>query len=170
MTTLNQEFTESCDINFAFIPVDMQTGNNGANWHKMAMCDRVALVLLKAAGTAGDDPVFTVNQAKDNAGGSSKALTFTKYRSKIGAIATAANRIWTITTQAAAGTATLTGAAASAAIVVVEIQGKDLDLANGFAYVQITIPDTGTNAQLGTAIYIAVGLKQPQQTGIDFLA
>lgn len=168
MTDFNHEFLEIADIVPAFVPVDMQTGVNGSNWVNLALAERVVCVLFKAAGTAGDDPVFTVNQAKDNSGTGSKALTFTKMRSKIGAIATAANQIWTITTQAAAGTWTPTSAA-SVAVLAVEIRAMDLDINNGFNHVQLTIPDTGSNAQLGCGFYIVYALKQPTQINPTFL-
>ena len=168
MTDFNREFLEMADIVPAFIPVDMQTGNNGSNWLNMAKCDRVLCVLFKAVGTAGDNPVFTLNQATDNQGTGSKALTFTKARTKIGAIATAANQIWTTVTQAAAGTYTPTSAA-SAALIAVEIRATDLDLANGFNHINLTIPDVGSNAQLGCAFYIPYAVRQPQATLPTFL-
>ena len=161
MSDFNHEFLEIADIVPAFVPVDMQTGANGSNWFNMALCDRVICVLYKGAGTAGDNPVLTLNQASDSSGTGSKGLNFTRYRQKIGAIATAANQIWTIVTQAAASTATPTSAA-SVAVFAIEVKCADLDLANGFNHVQFTIPDTGTNAQLGCAFYIAYGVKYPQ--------
>lgn len=168
MSDFNHEFLEIADIIPAFVPVDMQTGANGANWVNMKLIEKLVCVLFKGAGTAGDNPVFTVNQATDNAGTLSKALNFTRMRSKIGAIATAANQIWTITTQAAAGTWTPTSAA-SVAVLAVEINARDLDINNGFNHVQLTIPDIGSNAQLGCGFYIAYGLKYPQSITPTFL-
>jgi hypothetical protein len=165
---MNHEILEVMDIVPAFVPVDMQTAANGSNWVNMAKCARVLCVVFKGAGTAGDNPVVTINQATDNAGTSSKALTFTKARSKIGAIATAANQVWTTVTQAAAGTWTPTSAA-SVALLAVEIRATDLDIANGFNHVQLTVPDIGSNAQLGCGFYIVFGVKYPQQTQATFL-
>lgn len=168
MSDFNHEFLEIADIVPAFVPVDMQTGNNGSNWINMALAERVLCVVFKGAGTAGDNPVVTINQASDSSGTGSKALTFTKTRAKIGAIATAANQIWTVATQAAAGTWTPTSAA-SVALLAVEIRATDLDLANGFNHIQLTVPDTGSNAQLGCGFYIVYGLKQPSQINPTFL-
>lgn len=168
MPDMNRELLEVADIVPAFVPVDMQNGNNGSNWVNMALAERVLCVLYKAAGTAGDDPVFTLNQAKDNTGTGSKALTFTRIRTKIGPIATAANQIWTIATQAAGGTYTPTSAA-SVALIAVDVRAFDLDINNGFNHVQLTIPDTGSNSQLGCAFYIVYALKQPQSITPTFL-
>lgn len=168
MSDFNHEFLEIADIVPSFVPVDMQTGNNGSNWFNMALCEKVICVLYKGAGTAGDNPVLTLNQAQDNASTGSKGLNFTRYRSKVGAIATAANQVWTVTTQAAASTATPTSAA-SVAVFAIEVNAKDLDINNGFNHVQFTIPDVGSNAQLGCAFYIAYGLKQPTAINPTFL-
>lgn len=159
MTDFNHEFLEIADIVPAFVPVDMQAAANNGQWIAMKHVSRLLCVLFKAAGTAGDNPVFTLKQATDNSGTGAKALNFTRARTKIGAIASTPQ--WTIASQSAANTYTPTSAA-NPALIAVEIQSNDLDLANGFSFVQLSIPDTGGNAQLGTAFYIAYGLKYPQ--------
>lgn len=156
MTDFNHEFLEVADIIPAFVPVDMQTAANNGQWVAMKNIGRLVCVLLKGAGTAGDDPVITLKQATSSAGANAKALNFTRARTKVGAIAS--TPVWTIVNQAAANTCTPTSAA-SPAVVAVEVSPTDLDLNNGFTFVQISIPDTGTNAQLGTAFYIAYGIR-----------
>ena len=167
MTDFNHEFLEIADVIPAFVPVDMQTGANNGQWIAMKHINRLVCVLLKGAGTAGDNPVITLQQATSNAGAGAKALTFTRARTKIGAIASTPQ--WTIATQAAANTYTPTSAA-SQAVIAVEIQANDLDLANGFNFVQLSIPDTGTNPQLGAAFYIAYGIRYPQSVTPSLLA
>jgi hypothetical protein len=159
MPDYNHEFLEIADIIPAFVPVDMQTGANNGQWITMREISRLVCVLYKAAGTAGDNPVITLQQATSNSGANAKALTFTRARTKIGAIASTPQ--WTIVTQSAANTFTPTSAA-SPAVIVVEIQATDLDTNNGFTFVQLSIPDTGTNAQLGAAFYIAYGIEYAQ--------
>lgn len=159
MSDFNHEFLEVADIIPAFVPVDMHTAANNGLWVAMRKISRLVCVLVKAAGTAGDDPVITIQQATSSAGAGAKALAFTRARTKIGAIASTPQ--WTITTQSAANTFTPTSAA-SQAVIAVEIQSTDLDMANGFSYVQLSIPSTGSNAQLGTAFYIAYGIRFPQ--------
>ena len=159
MTDFNHEFLEIADIIPAFVPVDLHNAANNGQWISMKYIGRLVCVLLKAAGTAGDDPVITLKQATSNAGAGAKALTFTRARTKIGAIATTPQ--WTLVTQSAANTFTPTSAA-SPAVIAVEVQQTDLDLNNGFSFVQVSIPITGTNAQLGAAFYIAYGIKYAQ--------
>lgn len=168
MSGFNHEFLEVSDIVPAFVPVDMQTGANGANWINMKNVDRVVCVLFKGAGTGGDNPILTINQAKDNAGTGSKALNFTKIRQKVGAIATAANQVWDIVTQSAANTYT-PAVAASVAVIAIEIKATDLDINNGFNHVNFTVPDVGSNAQLGCAFYIPYGVRYPQQKQATYL-
>lgn len=139
-------------IEAAFVPVDMQTAANDGDWINMAYYNRCLCVLYKAAGTAGDDPVFTLKQATSAAGGGAKALNFTVVMSKVGTLASTAT--WTRTTQSAANTYTDTASAESQAIIAVEVAAEDLDVDNGFQFIQMSIPDTGSNAQLGCALYI----------------
>ena len=167
MSDFNHEFLEIADIIPAFIPIDMQTGANNGQWVSMKIASRVVCVLFKSAGTVGDDPVITLKQATSNAGAGAKALTFTRARTKIGAIASTPQ--WTIATQTAANTYTPTSAA-SPAVIAVEIQQTDLDLNNGFNFVQVSIPDIGTNPQLGSAFYIAYGIRYPQNVTPSMLS
>ncbi len=167
MPDYNHEFLEIADIVPAFVPVDMQTAANNGQWVGMKNINRLLCVLLKAAGTAGDNPVLTLQQATSNTGTAAKSLTFTRARTKIGAIASTPQ--WTIVTQSASNTYTPTSAA-SQAVIAIEVQATDLDLANGFNYVQLSVPDTGTNPQLGTAFYIAYGITYAQSVTPSVLA
>jgi hypothetical protein len=159
MTDFNHEFLEIADIIPAFSPTDMHTSANNGQWVDLKFVGRLLCVLLKAAGTAGDDPVITLKQATNSAGANAKSLSFTRARTKIGAFGTTPQ--WTIATQTAANTYTPTSAA-SPALIAVEIQQTDLDLNNGFSFVQLSIPITGSNSQLGTAFYIAYGVRYAQ--------
>lgn len=157
---MSQKFFQEANIAAGFVPVDMQTAANDGDWINLASYGRCVAVLYKAAGTAGQDPVFTLEQATTAAGGSSKALTFTTIYSKVGTLTAIAD--WTKTTQTAAGTYTDTVSAEAQAIIAVEINAADLDVDNGFKFMRITIPDTGGNAQLGCAFYI---LLDPRDGG-----
>jgi len=164
----NAEFLEYNDIVPAFVPIDMETGANNGQWINMKFIERLVCVLFKAAGTASDDPVFTLKQALTSSGGTPKALNFTRIRQKIGAIAS--TNQWTIITQAAAGTYTPTSAA-SQAVIAVEVGAHMLDVNNNYNYVQMSIPDTGSaGAQLGCGFYIAAGLKYAQSICPNLLA
>lgn len=149
---MNKHFLEKVQIAAAFVPVDMSTAANNGDWVSLKNYGRVAIVLFKAAGTAGDDPVFTLRQAQDVGGAGAKELNFTRIDTKVGTLTSVGT--FTKVTQAAGNTYVDAVSAEAQAIMVVDIKAEDLDLANGFDCVQLQIPDVGTNAQLGCAFYL----------------
>ncbi len=149
---MNRHFLEKNQVVAAIIPVDLAAAANNGDWVSLKNFGRVAAIIYKAAGTAGDDPVFTLRQATDVAGTGAKALNFTRIDSKVGTQTGIGQ--FTTTTQAAANTYTDAVSAEAQAIMVVDIKAEDLDVDNGFDCVQLQIPDVGSNAQLGCALYI----------------
>lgn len=155
---LNNLFVEEAQIVMAIVPVDSQTAANNGDWVSLKGYERCTIVLIKAAGIAGDDPVFTVRQAQDVSGTGAKALNFTRIDAKVG-VQTGIGTFTTVT-QAAANTYTDTVSAEAQAIMVVEFKAEDLDVNNNFDCIQLQIPDTGAGgAQLITALYILRGAK-----------
>jgi hypothetical protein len=149
---MTARFLETADIVSAFVPVDMSSAANTGDYVNLSNYGKAVVVLFKAAGTAGDDPVFTLTQATDNAGTGVKALNFTTIQSKVGTLTGVAS--FTTTTQTAAGSYTDTVSAESQAIIAVEVRAEDLDVENGFNHIKLSIPDVGTNAQIGAGFYI----------------
>ena len=149
---MNKHFLEKNQVVAAIIPVDLQSAANNGDWVSLKGYGRVAAILYMAAGTAGDDPVFTLRQATDVSGTGAKALNFTRIDSKVGTQTGIGQ--FTTTTQAAANTYTDAVSAEAQAIMVVDIKAEDLDIDNGFDCVQLQIPDVGSNAQLGCALYV----------------
>ena len=147
-----RRFLEGNQIIAAFVPVDMSGAANNGDWVQLSKYRRLVAVLFKKAGTAGDDPVFTLKQASDNAGTGAKALNFTTLFAKVGTQASTAQ--FTKVTQAAANTYTDATSAEAEAIIAVEVQAADLDVENGFGWVQLSVPDVGANAQLGCGFYL----------------
>jgi hypothetical protein len=149
---MNKHFLEKVQIAAAFVPVDMAAQANDGDWISLKNYGRVAIVLFKAAGTAGQDPIFTLRQAQDVAGTGAKALKFDRIDTKVGNL----NAVGTFTkkTQVAADTYVDDTSAEAQAIMVVDIKAEDLDLANGFDCVQLQIPDVGAAAQLGCGLYL----------------
>lgn len=155
---LNNLLVEEAQIVMAIVPVDSQTGANNGDWVSLKGYDRCTVLVIKAAGTAGDDPVITLKQATAVAGTSSKDLTFTRIDAKVGTQTTTGP--FTTVTQAAAATYTDAVSAEAQAIFAIEFKSEDLDVNNGFDCVQLSIPDTGSaGAQLITAIYILRGAR-----------
>lgn len=151
-------FLETHQLIAGFVPVDMQTAANNGDWVSLVNYNRVVCVLFKAAGTAGDDPIFTLQQAQDAGGTGAANLNFTTIYKKVG-VQTGING-WTVVTQAAGNTYTDTDSAEAQAIIAVEIDAPML--ADGFTHVRLTIPDTGGNAQLGCAFYL---MSEPRSAG-----
>jgi hypothetical protein len=147
------------DLGTGFVPVDMQTAQTGKRLY-MGNCDSVDVVLIKAAGTAGDDPVLTLKQHTAATGGSTSNLaSITKYWVK--REATLDNdELWEEFTQAAGATITDPGGATTSAeeqqIVVFNVSKDQLTGSN--KYISLDVADTGTNAQLGTVLYILLGV------------
>jgi hypothetical protein len=156
----NNLLVEATQIVAGIIPVDMSAAANNGDWVSLKNYDRCSIVVFKAAGTAGDDPVLTVRQAQDVSGTGAKALNFTRIDAKVGA--QTGIGVFTTVTQAAANTYTDAASAEAQAIFVIEFQAADLDVQNGFDCLQVQIPDIGANAQLGCALYI---LRNPRYAG-----
>lgn len=150
-------FAEEANIVAAFGPVDMTSAANNGDWVSLKYFDRITVVLFKAAGTAGDDPILTIRQAQDVSGTGAKALNFTRIDIKAGTLTSIGS--YTTVTQAAANTYTDATHAEIAAIYQVDFQAADLDVNNGFDCVQVQVPDVGAAAQLGAAFYILRGAR-----------
>ncbi len=149
----NLHFLEKCQVQPAFMPVNMATGANNGDWVKLTDYRRCAIIFVGSIGTAGDDPTITVLQATDTAGSNPKALTFTRVDKKQATALTSVGQFTTIT-QAAADTYTNDTLAELQKVVVIDIKAEDLDIANGFEAIQASVADVGTNAQLATMIYV----------------
>lgn len=143
---------DSMQICSGFLPVDMSSAANAGDWVNLKDYESCLVVLAKAVGTAGDDPTITLLQATSAAGGSSKALNFTRIYVKMGTLTSVAN--YTEVIQTAANTYTDATSAEAAAIWVIEITPDMCDVGGGFTFIQASVADVGTNAQLGALLYI----------------
>jgi hypothetical protein len=146
------------DLSVGFIPVDMQTAANTGKRVALKKASSLSVVLFKAVGTAGDDPVLTLKQHTASSGGTTSnlaAITNYYYKSAVSA-ALAGTETWVKVTQAASATVTDPGglgfSAESSMIVVIPVSGASL--ADGYAYVSLDVADVGGNAQLGGVLYI----------------
>lgn len=151
---MNQHILEKINIAQGFLPVDMSSGANAGDFVSMKNYRKCAIVVFKAVGTAGDDPTITVQQATVVAGSDAKALNFTRVDKKQAASNLLAVGEFTEVTQSAGNTFTHADLAEEAAIIVIDIDENDLDVANGFDCVGVSIADVGTNAQLAAMLYI----------------
>jgi hypothetical protein len=154
----NNLLVEEAQIVMAIVPVDSQSGANTGDYVSLKNFERCTVLVIKAAGTAGDDPVITMTQAQDVSGTGVKALNFTRVDAKVG-VQTGIGQFTTVA-QAAGNTYTDLVSAEAQGIFAIEFKGEDLDVNNGFDCLKVAIPDTGSaGAQLLTAIYILRGSK-----------
>lgn len=160
--SLNALLVEEAQIVAAIIPVDSQTGANTGDYVSLKNYERCTIIVYKAAGTAGDDPVITVTQAQDVSGTGVKALNFTRVDAKVGA-QTGVGQFTTVT-QASGNTYTDAVSAEAQGIFAIEFKAEDLDVNNGFDCLKVAIPDTGSaGAQILCALYVLRGAKYGSQ-------
>ena len=145
-------FLQNNTIEAGFVPVDMSAAANDGDYVSMEQYNRCIIVAFKAAGTAGDDPTITLQQAQDKAGTGAKDLDFTVINEKVGTLSGVSD--WTRVTQAAAASYVNAASAEAQGLFVIEIDADELDGNNGFTHLRARIADVGTNAQLGCVLYL----------------
>lgn len=136
-------FEQGFDIIPDIVAGDANTDLTG-DWIKLVNYDRAYLVIIKPAGTAGDDLSIHLQQATAAAGTNAKDLNWSKLWYKKGSTNDfSAVPLWTAVTLATpASDVELDGAATgdlaldtSAAVIVVEVLATSLDSNNGFKFV-----------------------------------
>lgn len=158
---MNRHFAEKVNVCEGFLPVDMATGANSGDWVSLKNYQRCAIILFKEPGTAGNDPVITLQQASAVAGTGAKALNINEVYKK--QAATNLQSVGTYTRSTAASPAsndtfstntwTNSDLAEQAAIVIIDVKAEDLDKANNFDCIRVTIADVGTAGQFGGLLY-----------------
>jgi len=151
------------DIGSAFVPVDFNT-SDAATGHRIHLrnYESVACVLFKGAGTAGADPVVTVQEHTAATAGTSASLAvITEFYSKTETTLDG-DEVWVRTTQAAAATANMGATSAEEeGIHVIEVEASSLSA--GYEWVSFNIAATVANAQLVSGLYILTGLKMQRE-------
>ncbi len=160
----NVHFVEKNQVVLGFKPVAMNAAANNSDYVSMKGYGRCAVIFIKAVGTAGDDPTLSFKQASDVSGTGVKVLAVSRIDKKQAATDLTAVGTFTKSTSdspasndtftTASGTWTNSDLAEQAAIVIADIKAEDLDINNGFDCITCNIADVGTNAQLGTLIFV----------------
>jgi hypothetical protein len=154
------------DISAGVAPLDLQTARTGKRV-SMRRSASLMVVVNKGIGTAGDDPVITLQEHTASSGGTSQNLaTITQYYVKSATTpGLTGAETWTRIGQAAAATIADPGGAGTSAeseqIVVFHVDGPELS--DGFTHLSVNVADTGTNAQLGTVLYFLTDLYRPRK-------
>ena len=156
--SVNNLLVEEAQIVAAIIPVDSQSGANNGDWVSLKNYERCSVIVYKAAGVAGVDPILKLKQATDVSGTGSKALNFTRIDAKVGTQTGIGT--FTTVTQTASDTYTDAVSAEAQAIFVIEVKADDLDVNGGFDCLQFSVADTGSGgAQLLCALYVLRGAR-----------
>lgn len=147
------------DIGSAFTPVDFNT-SDAATGHRVHLRNygSIALVLYKGAGTAGADPVVTVQEHNAATSGTSQTLVVVDEFYKKEEATLDGDEVWVRTTQTLAGTASMGDTSAEQeGIYVIQVAAESLSA--GFEWISFNIAATVANAQLVSGLYILTDLK-----------
>lgn len=148
---LGREF----DISIGWSPVDAQTAQTGkrVSLRNAAGC---TIVVIKAAGTAGDDHSYDLQQHTASTGGTTADLDIVSAYYLKDEVTLDGDETWSKLTQTAASEITEAGGAGTSAeheqILVIEVDARQLS--DGYDYISLNSGGEGSNAQLSTCIYI----------------
>lgn len=154
---MTNKFLENATIVSGITPVNLAGAANTGDFVNLSQYGRCVIVAQKGIGTAGEDPVLTLEQATDAAGTGVKALNFTEIWSKVGTQTGIA--AFTKTAQAAANTFVDAASAEAEAVFVLEVRAEQLDVNGGFTHLRLSIPDVGVAAQIGGVLYLLLDPK-----------
>lgn len=142
------------DLSVCVAPVDLAGGPETGKLVSLEAASGVTVVLFKGAASAGTDPSIEFQEAQDSAGTGLQVMASPPghYYQKAAA-SLAGTETWTKKTATySSNVLTFTGEEGNQGIFAFEIHASDLS--DGFAYVGVTLPDAGTVAQIGGALYI----------------
>lgn len=154
------DLMERFDIISAFVPVNLAAANNTGDYISLKHASRVACVLFKGVGTAGDDPTIGIQQATTVAGAGAKPLAIARIWTKQDTLLSTVGT-FTLVTQTAANTYTDATSAEDQAVWSVVVDADELDVDNNFDCLRMYCTDVGGNAQIGAGFYIMES-KAPQ--------
>jgi len=148
----------SFDISAGISPVNLATAANTGKRVSLRNAGGVTIVVFKGAGTAAEDPSFTLKQHTAASGGTSANLAAITYYFVKQEATLDGDETWSKVTQAASATVTGNGTSAEEeAIYVFEVDAAQLDA--NYTHVSLDIADVGTNSQIGGVLYLLRDLK-----------
>lgn len=157
------------DIGLAWAPVDAQAAQTGKRI-SLAHATGCTIVVIKAAGTAGDDHSYALQQHTAYTGGTSADLNAVSYYFVKQETALDNDESWERFTQTADDDITDAGAAGTSAeqqqIIVFEVDAAQLS--DGYTHISLNSGGEGSNAQLSTCIYLLHDLavqRKPENLG-----
>lgn len=150
-------FMEENTVKVGSGPIDLDAGANTGARVDMALFDRVAFLVILAAGTTPSAHLHTLRQHDAASAGNSKDLSvMNPYYYKLNA-STSYTKVEPTVAAAAYDLDTLVGD--NKYVVVFEVLAEQLDLANSYRWVSLDTTDVG-GAQLGTVVAIPRNAKE----------
>jgi hypothetical protein len=146
------------DIGLALAPVDLATAGATGKRISLQDCSGVDIVMIYGAGTAGDNPVPSLQQHTAASGGTTSNLSTMTTIFRKSETLLDNDEPWAETTQAAAAIMTaVTGEDVKQKIYVVHVSAASL--ADGYTHISVNQADLSNNAQLAAMIYLKVDLQ-----------
>jgi hypothetical protein len=148
--------------------VDMDTDQSG-DYISLKGYGKVGILFVKEAGTAGDDPTLTLQQATDVSGGGVKVLNaIDRYWIKQAATSLVSTGAFTLTTQTADEQIAFNATSAEECLICYfEVDAEDLDVDNGFDCIRVNVALAASGgAQWGSCLYFLLDPRYPQATSL----
>lgn len=143
------------DLSIGWSPVDAQTAQTGKRV-SLKNAGGCTIVVIKAAGTAGDDHSYDLQQHTASSGGTTADLDIISAYYLKDEATLDGDETWSRVTQTAASEITEAGGAGTSAeheqILVIEVDARQLS--DGYDYISLNSGGEGSNAQLSTCLYI----------------
>lgn len=183
LSLFNGLFLEACTIQPAWVNSDANSDITGDRI-RLDDCDGVAIVIVKPAGTAGDDLTVDLDQHDAASSGNSKALSVQRFAYNLGGTGMDAAAGWVYaeldtasdtidfgslaaTVRASQNSNVAVGAAltdlttdSNAAVIVIDVKAGTLDANNGYKWLSINSEgDAIGNALTTNCLYIPYGRK-----------
>lgn len=152
--------------------IDMDTDTDG-DYVCLKGYGKVGILFVKEAGTGGDDPTLTLQQAKDVSGTDVKVLNaIDTYWIKQAATSLASTATFTKTTQTADEQIAFNATSAEQCLIAYfEVDAEDLDVDNGFDCLRVNVALVASGgAQWGTCLYLMLDPRYPQATSLSAIA
>lgn len=148
----NVSILEQTQLVVAVPPIALTTARTGrvGSFKNYRRC---RVTFLKGIGNASEAPTLTFAQGTDMAFGTTKALNITTGYIKADPTSLGDVGQRTKVTQAAGPTFTVSGSGDDEAIWEFDIKAEDLDIANDYDCLRVSIGDVGSVSQIGALIY-----------------
>lgn len=143
------------DVSVGWSPVDAQTAQTGKRV-SLRNAGGCTILVIKAAGTAGDDHSYDLQQHTASSGGTTADLDIISSYYLKSETTLDGDETWTRVTQTAASEITEAGGAGTSAeeqqLLVIEVSAAQLS--DGYDYISLNSGGEGSNAQLSTCVYL----------------